>query len=354
LTILVPTVRTDARCRQILSGLAALADAHAGEIKVIVSDNSQDRSKQEFLNSLQQRRSAVLEVHLHPQRLTAMENVFFLHQQATSEILMHHSDDDFVSYDFIRSAHQALIQRGDLSAGHGTYIIFRRPFGYLIHPEKPASWDGNLADQRIAGYYQRWQQFNVLFYSVFRKHCVGGALEYLRQHPLHAPFHDFWFTYGMLGAGKAVDTQDGYMVYDGNNQYGNGAASTLAHYAAAGAARELGYLQDLHWAVEAVCFLLSRYSPVADPVQRRACARMLFNHHIQSFSEPLRRIGLERSILPEILRPIVDKHVLSPRERTWEGAANAIIEAVTVHDPDTAARYYRFLDSMISGAELTS
>ena len=343
LTILVPTYRNDARARRVLAGLAALVAGSEGRMRLVVGDNSQNPQKHEFLWRLAEWSPGLIDIHCRPQRISGQMNLLDLFGKSASGILMFHADDDYISDDFMVRAHEALRQDPRISAAYTTYIVSKGGSTMAV-PEYAPQLDQVSPVERLIENHRCWGGYNLLFYSVFRKRSLDGTVGFLNACPIEAPYHDWWFSYAMVCSGSVRNAGAGQILYAAEGTHEMGGNDSVAHYAALGLPPVVSHLQLVFTAVEGACFFLGKYSPLANAVERQACAQFMFENNIRIAVARLRQsdlpaLGISGELLQQLTTVILANDWL-----TLESAIDFLHLVLAGTHVDLADRYRGFLN----------
>jgi glycosyltransferase domain-containing protein len=279
-SIIVPTHRDTLYARATLSYLAHFADDRNS---VIIADNSVSPEKHDFLQRLKRDHPGV-QLHLHPENIGGMQNLFFLlENSADSEYLFICSDDDSLSLEFVTTSLEMLENNPSASAAAGHLLGLLTDGNHITEQFKLTQGDPYA---RLNAWFDP-NSFNLVAYSVFRRTAIQPWVDFCRDHPMRACFFDRLICMSTISSGQLVRHANGAYLWSAGNWDTPEAnwKSRMRWYVDAGVSENFTHYMDLHFAVESAAFLLCEHSPVVDKALRSQCANIVWERCMNRFRQ---------------------------------------------------------------------
>ena len=347
LAILVPTYRFDARARYTLAGMAALA---SDEIGVVIADNSESRSKWDFLHKLGGI-SSNIHVFCHKTNIGASRNWSFLLDRATAPFYLFVGDDDVCTPEYVQAGLDVLRQDAAVCAAAGRFLMVTSVSG--ISAANGARMEATPGERclnfPIGG-------GNSLPNSIARRKAIEPYLAYERCHPLKASFFDWIMSYVLLLQGKYCTLDKGMYLYDVSNWESGDAywKSNAKFYLAAGFPESFTVFHELYWAVELAHFFRGAYAPLSDAGQRRDCAQVLYLDRMGHFRRMLASSQNARTIdglVSKSPRAATAFHELTSNDDALHPKLfDWFAQIIGIFDGNCAAAYLDFVNASIERA----
>lgn len=277
LAILLPTFRWTTTARSIIGAMIGVASA---EVAVLIADNSENPEKHQFLQDIGRINPYVIAI-AHDKNIGAANNFYYLLDWSKNiEFTAIMADDDWMSPTYFVDAYKTLLENPTANAAEAgtTFVDFGN--GELIKSNQP-SMRGQTAIERMA----QWNGFagRVTMYNTSRRATVEAALQFLQTTPFHGmTLLEDLFELNRLATGDflSVSGQGCFVHYpahdshsgDSNQRYYN------SLYKEAGLQYQFVYFAELTTAIQCAMFLMGKYSPIIDPVQKAMCGQAVFKH----------------------------------------------------------------------------
>jgi len=177
--IILPTYRWNNRVRSLLGVLLGIANE---EVAVLISDNSENKEKRDYLKKIRSINPNIFCV-AQKTNIGAAENFFFLWSWARNiDYIAQAGDDDFFSQEYFLEAYSYLTNDSNASAAEtGTALLDlgNHQFQAISQP----SITGSTPLHRI----QKWRNVpRITMYNMGRKKAIAPAISYLKDCPLHS------------------------------------------------------------------------------------------------------------------------------------------------------------------------
>lgn len=213
----------------------------AGDVEVIVRDNSGDTAKRALIASFAQDDCLILSVD----ECDAWTNFMALLEAARGDYLFFVADDDLVFDRGIASVADLIRADGgstDVVGVTGAYIVEVPDGSATLAYERIGSDD---MAERVAGYVGL-QGPNMLFYSAILRETMIDAWQIARSHPIAPPYQDQLLALLYVMSGRFLNIGRFLVSYDNMNweTTETAAASDERFYRAAGLDPAYG---KLHW-----------------------------------------------------------------------------------------------------------
>lgn len=288
LAILLPTFRWTPTARSIIGAMIGIA---SDEVAVLIADNSENPEKQRFLKEIGRINSNVIAI-AHEKNIGAANNFYYLLDWAKDiEFTAIMADDDWMSPTYFLDAYRILLENSAANVAEVGTSFVDFGDGNLIKINQP-SMCGQTPIERIA----KWNGFSarVTMYSTSRRATLEAALQFLRATPFHGHILvEDLFELNRLATGDflSVSGQGCFVHYPAHDSHLGGATERHYNllYKELGLQYQFVYFAGLVTAIQCAMFLMGKYSPIIDPVQKAICGQYVFRHtfigsFLQTFS----------------------------------------------------------------------
>lgn len=288
LAILLPTFRWTPTARSIIGAMVGVAST---EVAVLIADNSENPEKHLFLQDINRINPNVL-VASHEKNIGAQNNFYYLLDWSKNvEFVAIMADDDWMSPTYFVDAYKTLLDNPTANAAEAgtTFVDFGN--GELIKSNQP-SMRGQTAIERMT----QWNGFagRITMYSTSRRTTLEAALQFLRATPFHGiTLLEDLFELSRLATGDFLSASGHgcfvhYPAHDSHFGDANKRYYDLL-YKDLGIQYQFVYFAGLTTAIQCAMFLMGKYSPIIDPVQKAICGQHIFRHifagsFLQTFS----------------------------------------------------------------------
>ncbi len=298
MAIVIPTFRWTPMARSVIGSMIGVANE---EICVLIADNSENADKRAFLEKIRAINPHILAV-AHAKNIGAQNNFHYLYDWSRHiEFLAQTADDDWVSPTYFSDAYRLLLDNPGIACAEVGSTLVDMGDHKLINASQP-----NMRGKTPLERMRKWNGVTarVTMYNVSRRATLDAAVQFLRESPLPGMtlVEDLWELNRLALGEFVVQPGDGCLVH--YPEYGSILGDRSGRFynllcRDVGLARPALYFMGLSSAVQCAIFLLGNLSPITDPLQRRVCARHVFEHIFKSSFLPALAEGINK---PEVLR----------------------------------------------------
>lgn len=280
-SILIPTHRTDESSYIGLETMCLFAGKK--DLHVRIADNSTNAEKHVFLRSLAAKNENI-SLYLHSKNIGALNNFIYLMDQSIDDEWIHMAaDDDILTWGGVSNS-MDLAQKEPTAAAVTGHSIALQHNG-LLSAEKH-EYLQKLPSERLQHWFTPYS-WNLLHYSLIRRKSIQPWIDFVKLHPLQAPFFDFLLTASVVASGPVYHHHKGAYLWHSDNWDSpeKNLQSKVNAYQAFDLNQEFIWLSDMQFAVETASFFLGQHSPIQDTNQRQACAQIMWNQCMHRFTE---------------------------------------------------------------------
>ena len=190
---------------------SAIAYCRQTDAVLIVSDNSEDPEKREFL----QGHSGDL-IYVSSVNTSAAENWKRAFAAAETAFIMPMGDDDLIFADPAQPALDLATLGGDYIGAFAVNIAFTQAHGQLAR--KALSLTADDPAERMKGYLNNAGGNNSNYYSMYRRDVFGGLLSlFLSAHPTQGSYCDWALSLALVASGKMAHDPGTVFHYNMDN-----------------------------------------------------------------------------------------------------------------------------------------
>jgi glycosyltransferase domain-containing protein len=282
--LLIPTYRNST---QNIATLSYLSTFSSPDLHVFISDCSLNPEKHQQLKVLENLHEFVKIIYQTENIPLYRDVVNMLEVTKDYDFVGIVPDDDYVSLSYIQKSIDTLQQSDDCVCSYGNYLIYQSN-GSAFRDSRSAI-EETARDRVNTGFNPNY--FNTMFFAVFRRSAMQSWMNFCKDHPMISSFFDFLHCLSLMAQGKVICHTEGNFLWTGENwdtPEANG-KTRARYYTQIGLSEEFAYFHDLHFAVEGVNFLTGKHSPLSDPVEKVACAQVVWSRCMERFKNDVYR-----------------------------------------------------------------
>lgn len=300
LAILLPSARWSPMVRSIIGSLVGVASE---EVAILIADNSESSQKRQFIEAMRGINPNIIAI-AHKKNIGAFENFLYLFDWSKDvPFIAIMADDDWASPDYHVDAYRALVEIPNASQVEAGTALVDFGDGKLIYASQN-SMIGNAAIDRMT----QWSGIvaRITMYNVSRRAACEAAIQYIRATPLHGTtlMENLW-ELNKLALGDFIHTTGHgcYVHYPAMCSHHGNTSQRIYEgwYKEAGLEYPFVWFGDLSTAIQCATFLMGKFSPISDPVQRLACGQHVFRHIFRDCFFPRFSGGECQAALPMLL-----------------------------------------------------
>ncbi|MGB3705899.1 MAG: glycosyltransferase [Castellaniella sp.] len=276
--ILIPTVRWDDKAKSTLASFVGVASE---DVVVLISDNSENYEKREFLKKLSEVNKNIL-YFVHEKNIGALDNFYFLYEWcADIDFSAIMADDDCASPTYYIDAYRALRENASASCISAGSSLVDFGDGQLRSINQPSMVGSNFIE-RVKS-WNGWAA-RMTMYNVSRRASLSRAITYLKKTPMQGvTLLENIFELSRLAVGDFCQVPgQGFFVHYPFHGGGGGeeSAERLHKFLCekVGLRFPMIRFMKISTAIQCAIFILGKYSPVADESQRALYAEHVFRH----------------------------------------------------------------------------
>lgn len=250
LSLIMPTHYSEPKHYTSICSLINVAKQYQESVEVIISDNSGDKEKKDFIKKIS---FGMQNVKLFdaPQE----KNFLYAIQQATGEFCFFVGDDDIILPHSIKKILFELDNLGD-AIGLTTSIGIAKNDSYEFFLYDKV--DSDQVSTRLEGFLESLSKGNLLFYSIVKNEILKEAIELWVSIPNFQAYHDHLVSLFIIIKGRLKRVDACFFIYDMSNWYflGDRIKSEIRYIRKAGLPDSILVLQRIMLAIEGVKFIL--------------------------------------------------------------------------------------------------
>lgn len=339
-TILVPTYRWDDSIVKTLCHYASFANEELG---VIISDNSTNPEKHDFLDRLKLLFPQVI-INKNNENIGALKNWVFLYELCGDcEYIIYLADDDFVTIDYITDSVNFLENNSGYVACSGRFVV-KSGLNSLYVCNNITS--GETFIERVSSYISDLNNPGSICYSVMRKKYFGRYLNYINTHPFPVAFFDYYIAPTLYFHGKFMSLDKGIYLWDSGNwfQYDSFRSSITSKYKEFGLPEFFADYFYLHMAADSIVYAYSKFFQFNEQTLSAQLSVVLAEARLTWFKNLLKdRIEGHMSLLGEACYSKVNSFLLNPCNDIRE-VVSVFLEILCATSPDLYQLYLKFIN----------
>jgi hypothetical protein len=339
--VIVSTYRDD---DQVLANLLYISNLANGNTEVIISNCNPSSKKRGLLDDISEANPYVRVIN-HNEKVPLYNDIsnIVLNRCVDNDYISIVADDDSFTLGYISEAIETMSRNANVVCSYGHYLILLSD-GRVFSDSRSAH-QSSPYERVLNGFNPNY--FNTMFFASFRRSAILPWALFCHGHPMAAVFFDFIHCISLMMQGEILTHTKGYYLWTAEN-WDNPDANVKTrgrHYDTVGLNQDFAVFHDLHFAVEAVNFILGKYSPVQDDAERDKCAEIVWQRCMKRFVatfDSIRFDALVQKEYNEKIRSLV-QNLISLKDYKSKDRVYFFAELVEHFSPSLAMAYRKYL-----------